>query len=176
LGFSDKYTKTFKYLLPTPFTIAVVLTLLTFFIVLFTTKPINSSFAAYSFDVLHFWEQGFWNNGLLVFAVQMMLMLVLGHILALTKPFNSLILMVVKHCNTTPKAAFLVTLLTVLVSLFTWWLGLIFGAIFSRQLGDYAQQQQLSINYPLIGAAGVFRFNGLAWWTFRFVTGKSSRR
>jgi short-chain fatty acids transporter len=161
LSFSEKYTKAFKYLLPTPFTIAVVLTLVTFFTVLFTTKPIHTGFAAYSFDVLHFWEQGFWDNDLLVFAVQMMLMLVLGHILALTKPFNSLILMVVKHCTTTAKAAFLVTLLTILVSLFNWGLGLIFGAIFARKVGEYAQKQQFSINYPLIGAAG---YSGLMVW------------
>ncbi len=161
MSFSDKYTKTFKYLLPTPFTIAVVLTLLTFFIVLFTTKPMNSGFTAYSYEVLQFWEKGFWDNGLLVFAIQMMLMLVLGHILALTKPFNNLILMVVKHCTTTAKAAFLVTLLTVLVSLFNWGLGLIFGAIFARKVGEYAQKQQLSINYPLIGAAG---YSGLMVW------------
>src|SRR5690606_7335080 len=96
-----------------------------------------------------------------VFAVQMMLMLVLGHILALTKPFNNLILMVVKHCTTTAKAAFLVTLLTILVSLFNWGLGLIFGAIFARKVGEYAQKQQFSINYPLIGAAG---YSGLMVW------------
>lgn len=161
MSFSENYTKAFKYLLPTPFTIAVVLTLLTFFIVLFTTKPINSGFTAYSYDVLHFWEKGFWDNGLLVFAIQMMLMLVLGHILALTKPFNSLILMVVKHCTTTAKAAFLVTFLTVLVSLFNWGLGLIFGAIFARKVGEYTQQHQLAINYPLIGAAG---YSGLMVW------------
>src|SRR5690606_18651886 len=55
----------------------------------------------------------------------------------------------------------LVTLLTVLVSLFNWGLGLIFGAIFARKVGEYAQKQQFSINYPLIGAAG---YSGLMVW------------
>lgn len=161
MSFTDKYTKAFKYLLPTPFTIAVVLSFVTFLIALFFTKTPNKSVVSYSFDLLNYWEEGVWNSSSLVFAIQMMLMLVLGHALALTKPINSLINLLVKHCNNTAKAAAIVTLLTVLVSLFNWGLGLIFGAIFARKVAEYAQSNQLKINYPLIGAAG---YSGLMVW------------
>jgi short-chain fatty acids transporter len=154
MSFTDKYSKAFKYLLPTPFTIAVILSLVTFLIALVFTKESDNSFYSYSFELLKHWEDGVWNSSSLVFAIQMMLMLVLGHALALTKPFNLLINLLVKHCTTTAKAAAIVTLLTILVSLFNWGLGLIFGAIFARKVAEYAQSNQLKINYPLIGAAG----------------------
>ncbi len=160
MNFTDKYTKAFKYLLPAPFTIAVSLTIITFFIAFFSTRPETENFSSYSIQLLKYWEEGLWNSGLLVFAMQMMLMLVLGHVLALTKPINSIINLAVKSCNNTAKAAALVTLLTVMISLFNWGLGLIFGAIFARKVAD-ATQLKLKINYPLIGAAG---YSGLMVW------------
>ena len=161
MGFTAKYTKAFKFLLPAPFTIAVSLTILTFFIAFFTTRPEAESIPAYSIQLLKYWEGGIWNSGLMVFAMQMMLMLVLGHTLALTKPVNSFINKAVKFCDNTAKAAALVTLLTVIVSLFNWGLGLIFGAIFARKVAEHATLLKVKINYPLIGAAG---YSGLMVW------------
>lgn len=161
MSFSNKYTKAFKYILPTPFTIAIVLTVVTFFIAFFVTQPSTETAGSYSIQLLKYWEEGIWNSGLMVFAMQMMLMLVLGHILALTKPINNFINLAVKSCNNTAKAAAIVTLLTVLVSLFNWGLGLIFGAIFARKVGEHASQLKLKINYAIIGAAG---YSGLMVW------------
>jgi len=161
VGFTDKYTKAFKYLLPTPFTIAILLTVVTFFIAFFITQPNTETASSYSIQLLKYWEEGIWNSGLMVFAMQMMLMLVLGHILALTKPVNSIISLAVKSCNSTAKAAALVTLLTVLVGLFNWGLGLIFGAIFARKVGEHASKLNIKINYAIIGAAG---YSGLMVW------------
>ena len=161
MSFSDKYSKVFKYLLPAPFTIAVILTIITFFIALVFTLPNTTSFSSYSYKLLQFWEEGVWSSGLMVFALQMMLMLVLGHVLALTKPVNKIISLAVQYCNSTARAAALVTLLTVLVSLFNWGLGLIFGAIFARKVAEHAKLNNIKINYPLIGAAG---YSGLMVW------------
>lgn len=161
MSFTQKYTKAFKYILPTPFTIAIVLTIITFFIALIFTQPQGVHYTEYSLDIIKFWEEGLWNNSLLVFAMQMMLMLVLGHTLALTKPVNSIINIAVKICNNTSKAAALVTLLTVIVSLFNWGLGLIFGAIFARKVAEHAKKNNININYPIIGAAG---YSGLMVW------------
>jgi len=161
MRFADKYTKAFKYLLPAPFTIAVSLTIITFLIAFFTTRPATESLSGYSIQLLKYWEEGIWSSGLMVFAMQMMLMLVLGHVLALTKPVNYIINLAVKSSNNTAKAAALVTLLTVIVSLFNWGLGLIFGAIFARKVAEHATQLKLKINYPLIGAAG---YSGLMVW------------
>jgi short-chain fatty acids transporter len=161
MSFTDKYTKAFKYLLPAPFTIAISLTIITFLIAFFSTRPETESFSSYSIQLLKFWEEGLWNSGLLVFALQMMLMLVLGHVLALTKPVNYIINLAVRSCNNTAKAAALVTLLTIMVALFNWGLGLIFGAIFARKVAEHATQLKFKINYPIIGAAG---YSGLMVW------------
>lgn len=161
MSFTNKYTKAFKYFLPAPFTIAVGLTILTFLIAFFTTRPETQGSFGYATQLLKYWEAGLWNSRLIVFAMQMMLMLVLGHTLALTKPVNSIINLAVKYCNGTAKAAALVTLLTVIVSLFNWGLGLIFGAIFARKVAEHASQLNFKINYPLIGAAG---YSGLMVW------------
>ena len=146
-----------KWLLPSPLSIALLLTVLTFCLAYFFTE---TSLA----ELFTFWENGLWGKDLvgdtwtrswqLPFMVQMMLMLVLGYVLALSPIVDRFIQSFVKYCNTTAKAAFLVTLLTMMVSLFNWGLGLIFGAVFARKVADYAQKKHLKINYGLIGAAG----------------------
>lgn len=161
MTFTKKYTKVFKYLLPAPFTIAILLTLITFLIALVITLPTELGIGSYSLKLTNYWEEGLWNAGLMVFAMQMMLMLVLGHVLALTKPVNSFINLVVKSCNTTAKSAAIVTLLTVLVSLFNWGLGLIFGAILARKVGEHASKLNIKLNYAIVGAAG---YSGLMVW------------
>ncbi|MCH2046527.1 MAG: TIGR00366 family protein, partial [Saprospiraceae bacterium] len=102
----------------------------------------------YLFQMFGFWEGGFFN--FLGFAMQMMLILVLGHVLALTRPANRAIQALVKHCDTTPKAAFLVTFVSIFVALLNWGLALVLGAIFARKVGEYAARNQISLNYPLI--------------------------
>ena len=161
MKFTDRYAKIFQYLLPSPFTIALILTIITFLIALVFTNDSAIPTGNYALQLLEFWEEGLWQEGLMVFAMQMMLILVLGHVLALTPFVNGLINHIVNYCNTTAKAAFLVTFLTVLVALFNWGLGLIFGAIFARKVAEHAHLQKLKINYPLIGAAG---YSGLMVW------------
>ena len=154
MTFASKFEKIFKSILPSPFTIAILLTIVTFFLALVSTE-------SSAIDIVTYWEKGIWNNSLLVFAFQMMLMLVLGHTLALTNPINKLIHKVTKYCNNTANAAAIITFLTLLVSLFNWGLGLIFGAIFARKVGEHATENNIKLNYPLIGAAG---YSGLMVW------------
>mgnify|MGYP001326629411 FL=1 len=148
-----------KSILPAPFTIAVLLTFLTIVLALFITEPKQKG--SYFLQILSFWEQGIWNSKLLEFAIQMMLMLVLGHTLALSRPINNLIFKVIKYCSNTATAAAIITFSTILVSFFNWGLGLVFGAIFSRKVGEYASQNNIKLNYPLIGAAG---YSGMMVW------------
>ena len=159
MSFAKKFDKVFKSILPSPFTIAVLLTLLTFFLALIFTE--NSEKGSHFFNLLCYWENGIWNNTLLVFAFQMMLMLVLGHALALTKSVNFLIEKVTRYCNSTANAAAIISFLTIIVSFFNWGLGLIFGAIFARKVGEYASSKNIKLNYPLIGAAG---YSGMMVW------------
>jgi short-chain fatty acids transporter len=158
MTFSGKILSRLKDILPSPFSIAVILTGISFvFALLFTNPGISNT--SYFIDVAGFWEKGFWE--LLAFTTQMILMLVLGHTLALTKSANSLINVLVRYCNTTARAAFIVSLLSVIVSLFNWGLGLIFGAILARKVGESAKSKGFELNYPLIGAAG---YSGLMVW------------
>ena len=159
MSIAKKFEKVFKGLLPAPFTIAVLLTFFTFILALFMTQP--KAEESHILQLLSYWEEGVWHPPLLVFAIQMMLMLVLGHVLALTKPINSLIEKGTSFCNNTANAAAIVTFFTLVVSLFNWGLGLIFGAIFARKVGEHASKNNIPLNYPLIGAAG---YSGLMVW------------
>ena len=157
--FSDKIGKILKNILPAPFTIAVILTFLTILIAFFISADSYNS--KNFFEILSFWEKGLWDNNLMVFALQMMLMLVLGHSLALSKPISKIINNITIHCNNTANAAAIVTFTTLLVAFFNWGLGLIFGAIFARKVGEHASKNNIPLNYPLIGAAG---YSGLMIW------------
>lgn len=158
-----KLTKTieaiFKKYLPSPFAIAVLLTLATMLLALFFTKPPEDE--VHILAILSYWETGVWDNALLVFAYQMMLILVLGHILVLSTPVNTLIVKLTNLVSNTSNAVLLVSTATMLVSFFNWGLGLIFGAIMARKVAEAAQTRGFAINYPLVGAAG---YIGLMVW------------
>ncbi|BDS10630.1 short-chain fatty acid transporter [Aureispira anguillae] len=157
MSFADKFVRTAQRVLPSPFTIAILLTFFTILLALLFTESQTDQW--HLLEILTYWEGGFFT--FLKFAMQMMLILVLGHVLALTSPAKLLINSLVKHCTSTPKAAFIVTFVSILVAFFNWGLALILGAIFARKVGEYAAQQQIPINYPLIGAAG---YSGLMVW------------
>ena len=159
MSFANKFVQIAKRILPSPFTIAVLLTGFTFLLALFLTESKADSNLPHALQIMEHWEKGFWE--LLTFAMQMMLMLVLGHVLALSKAMNQLINASIRFCKDTASAAFFVTLLTICVSLINWGLGLIFGAIFVRKVGEYALKNDIPLNYPLIGAAG---YSGLMVW------------
>lgn len=159
MSIAKKFEKIFKGLLPTPFTIAVLLTFFTFILALIITEP--KAEESHILQLLSYWEDGVWHPPLLVFAIQMMLMLVLGHVLALSNPINTLIEKGTSLCNNTANAAAIITFFTLLVAFFNWGLGLIFGAIFARKVGEHASKNNIPLNYPLIGAAG---YSGLMVW------------
>ena len=125
---------------------------------LFTEPPAKEN---HFLAILSFWENGVWNNALLVFAYQMMLILVLGHILVLSTPVNALMVRLTNLATNTSNAVLLVSAATMLVSFFNWGLGLIFGAIMARKVAEAAQKRGFGINYPLVGAAG---YIGLMVW------------
>ena len=149
----------FKKVLPSPFTIAILLTFLTISLAwLFTPQKGDEN---HLLEILSYWESGIWTNKLLVFAYQMMLILVLGHVLVLSPPMNAVIQQLTKRVTSTSSAVVLVSFCTILVAFFNWGLGLIFGAILARKIGEHAQQHNIPLNYPLVGAAG---YVGLMVW------------
>lgn len=159
MAFTKTLESAFEKIIPSPFVIAVFLTFLTIALALvfgdFTTS--ESRFVS----VMKFWEKGIWNNDLLVFGYQMMLILVLGHILVLSKPMSKLTDLLTNHVHSTTSAVVLVSVTTMLVAFFNWGLGLIFGAIMARKVADASLKRGFAINYPLVGASG---YVGLMIW------------
>lgn len=156
---ADKIFYGLRNSLPSPLSIAILLTIVVFIVTCFTVSPKNDE--AVVTTVFNLWEHGVWNTGGMVFLVQMMLMLILGHALALTNTANVVINKLVGLTNQPRQMVWIVCFTTLLVSWFNWGLGLIFGAILCRKVGEYAQLHQIKINYALIGAAG---YAGLMFW------------
>ncbi len=148
--FFETYINGVRRFLPSPYTIALLLTAVTLIIV-FAFGDSNTSSA---FEIMRGWAAGLWEPNLMVFAMQMMLILVLGHALALSPVVSKIIKKLVIPCTTTERSAALVAFTSMCVGLFNWGLGLIFGAILARKVGEKAQAEQRPINYGLIGAAG----------------------
>lgn len=159
MGISKLIASAYRRFLPSPLAIAIILTALTVLLALvfgrFQTEE-NTLV-----QVLHAWEKGLWNRDLLVFAYQMMLILVLGHVLVLSAPASRLINRLTQGIRSNTQAAVIVAISTMLVAFFNWGLGLIFGAILARKVGEAAHRKGWSINYPLIGACG---YLGLMVW------------
>src|SRR5690554_6254019 len=153
---SAQIIRLFKRILPSPFTIAILLTLLTLLIAQLVTKPTDVSHGDYFLKLALSWEEGLWDNsgGGLYFAFQMMLILVLGHILALTPAVNRLIRVLLRYCNTTASSVVVVALGAITLGLINWGLGLIFGAIIARKVGEKFSRENKPLNYGLVGAAG----------------------
>lgn len=156
-----RFAKWFQTLLPSPFTIAILLSVLAFLMCLFWAPSRGEHLASKSLTLLQYWEEGLWNGPLLIFTVQMILILVLGHALALSKPFDILISRFLPFCSNTAKAAALVSFLTMLLAFFNWGLALVFGAVFARKTAEYTAKNTIAINYPLIGAAA---YSGMMVW------------
>ena len=151
----------FKRFLPSPFIIAVLLTFTTIILAVIFSSFIDTDSSLSFLEILSSWERGIWNSDLLVFAYQMILILVLGNILVLSTPVNKVILLIAKNATSTEKAVVIVSFSVMLVAFFNWGLGLIFGAILARKIGDYSIENNIELNYPLVGAAG---YVGLMVW------------
>lgn len=160
----EKYIKGIRFLLPSPFSIAILLTLFTFILAFFWPMNIyieDLNWVDKFTQILISWNDGLWNVQGMAFAVQMMLMLLLGHVLALSKSVDAAINKLLPFCSNNAKSALIVTFFTLIVSWFNWGLGLIFGAIFCKKIMDYASQISIGLNHGLIGAAG---YSGLMIW------------
>lgn len=144
------YMKLVRQVLPSPLSIAVILTFLTAVLAAFLTNtPSDISVIEH---VALSWNKGIWE--LLSFTMQMMLMLVLGHTIALSAPIHKSIRKIASMAHNNAQAAVLVTLFSLLAGYFNWGLGLIFGAILARKVGEYAKETGIALNYPLIAACG----------------------
>ncbi len=140
--------------LPTPFTIALVLTALAL-VLPYLFVPERPGML----QVLGYWHQGFWE--LLGFSMQMVLILVLGHTLALTSQAQLFIDRLTAFADTPARAVAFTALAALITGLINWGLCLVFGAILARKVAENANVRGIAINYPLVAAAG---YCGMMVW------------
>ncbi len=147
-----------KNLIPSPLALAIILSFVVYFFALIFTSPIDSE-TAYPLQLLNFYQKGFWD--LLAFAMQMMLILVLGNVLALTPVFQRLIKIILSKVRSGTTAILLTAFFSLLLSYFNWGLGLIFSALLARSIAENAKQVSMKLNYPLLVAAA---YSGMMVW------------
>ncbi|MFD2201910.1 TIGR00366 family protein [Shivajiella indica] len=148
-----------RFRFPTTFEIALLLSLFVFLLALAFTRPEGHAFFQYGFEVLQFWKTGFWE--LLEFTMQMVLILVLGHTLALSYPVEKALNFMSGLVKNNTHAVLLTGSLAMFAGYLNWGFGLVLGAIMARKIGEVAQRKSLKINYPLVGASG---YLGMMVW------------
>ncbi len=106
------------------------------------------------------WVSGFASAGGFAFALQMCLVLVTGHALALSPPVQRGVRALARRVRGPGRAAFVVSLVACLASIVHWGLGAIVGAFLAREIGRSAGPEG-KLHYPLLGAAA---YGGFAVW------------
>jgi len=107
------------------------------------------------------WFGGFANPGGLAFALQMCLVLVTGHALALSPLIQRLVKKIARIPRTTAQAALVVAFVSCLAAIMHWGLGAIVGALLAREITRDCQQRDIKLHYPLLGGAA---YAGMAVW------------
>ncbi len=107
------------------------------------------------------WAAGFSSKGGLAFALQMCLVLVSGHAIALSPPVQRQIRALAALPRSAAGASMLVAAVACIAALVHWGLGAITGALLAREIGRHATARGLRVHYPLLGAAA---YAGMAVW------------
>ena len=110
-------------------------------------------------DVLVGWGDGL--AGLLAFITQMALILLLGHMLANTRPVRRLLTRLGGVPRTPVQAYVFVFLVAAAASLVQWGLGLVVGGLLAREVAAQAREKGLRLHFPMLVAAG---FSGFVVW------------
>jgi short-chain fatty acids transporter len=156
-------SRIFRRVMPDPFIIAILLTLLTAGLGLaagdFQGKAHGLGDRAAALMEAWRGERGIW--AFLAFSMQMCLILVTGHALACTRHVGMLIRAVARLPRSTGSAAATVGLLACTAGVINWGLGLIVGALLAREVGRSMAARGIRAHYPLIVAAG---YTGLMVW------------
>ena len=158
MSFAKRFEKVFRFLLPSPFAIALLLTIFSFGLYwLYADGPWLSRLG----NSIDYWQAGLWNGPLLVFMVQMMLILVLGHTLALAKPVTLFVNWILSLSRDPAKNTALISFFTLILAFLNWGLALVFGAVMARKAAENFSARGQVFNYGILGAAG---YSGLMVW------------
>ena len=145
---ADFFSRVMQRWLPDAFLFAVILSLVVFVcgIGFQSQSPI---------EMANHWGNGFWK--LLSFSMQMVLILVLGHILAMSHPVHRLLSSIASLANTPGQGIVLVTLVSIIAAWINWGFGLVVGALVARQVAVRVKDS----HYPLLIASA---YSGFLVW------------
>ena len=105
-------------------------------------------------EVVRWWGNGFWS--LLTFAMQMLLVLLTGHMLASTPVVKRWLGRLASLAKSAGGAIILVTLVSLTASWINWGFGLVVGALFAKELA-----RQVRVDYRLLVASA---YSGFLVW------------
>jgi len=145
---ADFFSGIMQRWLPDAFIIAIILTAVVFICGLFVEEQSVVQMADH-------WGNGFWK--LLSFSMQMVLILVLGSILAMSVPVKSALVAIARLARTPAQAIILVTLVSMFASWINWGFGLVVGALVAREVATLVK----NVHFPLLIAAG---YSGMLIW------------
>lgn len=137
-----------RHYLPDPLLLAILFTLVVFVagIALTDSDPL---------DMAVHWGTGFWN--LLTLAMQFVLVLCTGFILAISPPFKRLLRALASFSSTPAGAIVNVTLIALAASWINWAFGLVIGALYAKEMA----RQVPTVNYRLLIASA---YSGFIVW------------
>ncbi|MET1255902.1 short-chain fatty acid transporter [Aliikangiella maris] len=146
------FSKIMQHWLPDAFLIAVILSFVVFIcgIVGQDQSPIQMA---------NHWGNGLWN--LLGFSMQMILILVLGHTLAMSQPVKSLLAAMAKLASSPAQAIILVSLVSIIAAWINWGFGLVVGALVAREVAAHLNTQNKPVHFPLLIASA---YSGFLVW------------
>ncbi len=130
--------------MPNPYLFAVILTFISYIMgwILTENGPM---------DMIVHWYTGFWKY--LTFAMQMVLILVTGHALAIAPGIHPFLQRLARIPKTGGQAVLMTAYVATTVTYFHWGLGLVVAAIFAREVAKEGYVKNIAIHYPLIAAA-----------------------
>ena len=142
------FSKIAKKWIPDAFIFAVILTILVFVLGLVIQ---GKSFI----EMTNYWGGGMWS--LLGFSMQMVLVLVTGSALALSKPVHKVLKAIAGAANTPAKAIAIVAFVMGVGCWLNWGFGLIISAILAKEIAKVTK----GIHYPLLVASS---YSGFVLW------------
>ncbi|MBT2640730.1 short-chain fatty acid transporter [Bacillus sp. ISL-41] len=134
--------------LPDPFLFVIILTFVVFGLGLIFTD-------SGPYQMAQHWGGGFWS--LLTFSMQMVLVLVTGHVLASSNIFKKGLGSLASLAKTPGQAIVIVTVVSMIASLINWGFGLVIGALFAKELAKRVQ----NVDYRLLIASA---YGGFIVW------------
>jgi len=141
-----------RHYLPDAYLFAILLTFLSAILALiFTPADMNK--------VITTWGNGVY--GIIAFAMQMILILVTGYVLALTPPMKKILDWVAEKANTPVKGAMIVAFVGGVGSWINWGFGLIFAGLLALEVARRTRKADFPL---LIGAA----YSGFVCWHMGF--------